>query len=30
MDIQELVRAQRAYYEPGATRPNAFRRLQLK
>ena len=30
MDIQELVRAQRAYFDTGATRPYAFRLLQLK
>ena len=30
MDIQELVRAQRAYFLSGATRPYAFRMEQLK
>ena len=30
MDIQELVRAQRAYFDTGATRPFAFRLAQLK
>ena len=30
MDIQELVRAQRAYFDTGATRPYAFRLAQLK
>ena len=30
MDIQELVRAQRAYFLSGATRPSAFRMEQLK
>ena len=30
MDIQELVRAQRTYFDTGATRPYAFRLLQLK
>ena len=30
MDIQELVRAQRMYFDTGATRPYAFRLLQLK
>ena len=28
MDIQELVRAQRAYFDTGATRPYAFRLLR--
>ena len=30
MDIQELVRAQRTYFDTGATRPYAFRLAQLK
>ena len=30
MDIQELVHAQRTYFDTGATRPYAFRLLQLK
>ena len=30
MDIQELVRAQRAYFLSSATRPYAFRMEQLK
>ena len=30
MDIQELVRAQRTYFDTGVTRPYAFRLLQLK